>query len=169
MTWCSRCPDTSNFLDFVFCLIDFVFKRHVAVSCVEFVSRIACVEVALSEWRFSHVVFIFEDLEDPLIDTSIWIPKIHYRILAFTLEDLKDPLMITSIYCESLCWMRGSQLADYSWAYFKKIFSISARFSRAGDGTLKGQAVPSPTATCKGYLNILEYVTFLFYQHQNCP
>jgi hypothetical protein len=173
MTWCSRCPDTSNILNFIFCWIDFVIERRIVVSCVEFVlriieitssnfekiaSRIACVEVASSEWRFSHVVFIFEDLEDPLIDTSIWILKIHYQIRAFTLEDLEYLLTFTSIYCGSLRWMRGSRLADYSWAYFKKIFSISERFSRVGDGTLKGQAVPSPSATCKGYLNTLEYL-----------
>jgi hypothetical protein len=136
------------------CLLDFVWMPH-RFLCVEFVSRIteiasrnsekitlrvACVEIASSNEGFSHVVFILEDLEDPLINASIWI---RWWLRAF-IADL-------------LGWMRGSQLADDSWAYFKNIFSISARFSRAGDETLKGQAVPSLTATCKGYLKAFEY------------
>jgi hypothetical protein len=60
MTWCSRCPDTSNHLDFIFCWIDLVVERCIIVSYVR-------VEA-----------FIFEDTEDPLIDTRIEIPKIRY-------------------------------------------------------------------------------------------
>jgi hypothetical protein len=59
------------------------------------------------------------------------------RIVIRTLRCWKFAYLVTSIYCGSVHWMRGSQLADHSWAFFEKIFSISARFLRAEDVTWK--------------------------------
>jgi hypothetical protein len=98
MTWCSWRPDAGNFVSFIFSWKDHAFERHVVGSRVEKISR-----MELSKnLGFSHFVFIC--------------------------EDLGDPLFVTSIYCGSLCWMRGSQLADYSWAFFERFSRLRRDF-----------------------------------------
>jgi hypothetical protein len=105
MTWCSRFPDA--------CRLD-----RFCLNASSFPS--------LSLFRRARVnfnVFLGRFRRSGSCRTGIF--------WAFIVEDLKDPLTMSSIYCVSLFLERGSQLADYSWAYFEKTFLILARFLRA--------------------------------------
>jgi hypothetical protein len=71
------------------------------------------------------------------------------KICSFIASIIYEPLL------RILPLMRGSQLAGHSWEFSERFSRFNRDFREQKMGRLKGQAVPSSVATCKGYQEYL--------------